>query len=185
MLSLFNGLPFEVQVSQGFNDGNPDFTWARGAVITSPEKGLWDPCGQVTEEDVRHMRNRFVPFRCHAVVARLADSNPCAAHLCKWLVDGAAAADARAALRPGPAPRVGDASDGEGHGGLGGMGSIAKAAKLPAAKADMLTAEIVALGAVDARELAVTDWQELRGWAALLPFERKRLLAALKLTPFR
>ena len=100
MLSLFNGLPFEVQVSQSFNDGNPDFAWARGAVITSPEKGLWDPCGQVTEEDVRHMRNRFVPFRCHAVVARLADSNPCAAHLCKWLVDGAATADARAALRP-------------------------------------------------------------------------------------
>ena len=45
VLSLYNGLPFEVQVSQSFHDGNPDFWWDRGAVVTAPEEGLWDPKG--------------------------------------------------------------------------------------------------------------------------------------------
>eukprot|EP00973_Karenia_brevis_P081505 11297974-Karenia_brevis.AAC.1 len=42
-LSLFTGQPFEVQMSQSFNDGNADFEWRRGAVMTAKEKDLWLP----------------------------------------------------------------------------------------------------------------------------------------------
>ena len=34
-LSLFQGQPFEVQLSQAFNDGNVDFQWRRGCVLTA------------------------------------------------------------------------------------------------------------------------------------------------------
>ena len=35
MLSLFQGSPFEVQVSQSFHDGNIDCEWRRGAIWTA------------------------------------------------------------------------------------------------------------------------------------------------------
>ena len=49
-----------------------DFRRDRGAVVTAPEEGLWDPQGIVTAEDVRHIRNRFHPFHCSAVIKTLA-----------------------------------------------------------------------------------------------------------------
>ena len=49
-----------------------DFRWDRGAVVTAPEEGLWDPQGIVTAKDVRHIRNRFHPFHCSAVIKTLA-----------------------------------------------------------------------------------------------------------------
>eukprot|EP00439_Symbiodinium_sp_Y106_P057281 s3165_g8.t1 len=39
-LSLFQGRPLEVQVSQAFNDGNVDFEWHRGCVMTAKSEGL-------------------------------------------------------------------------------------------------------------------------------------------------
>jgi len=75
-LSLFNGLPFEVCRSQAFNDGNEDFEWRRGAVMTAKEKDLWTPWGEVSEEDVAHMKNRCYPFRATAVLSNLRDTTP-------------------------------------------------------------------------------------------------------------
>ena len=39
-LSLFQGQPFEVQVSQSFNDGNIDFEWHRGCVSDRQGQGF-------------------------------------------------------------------------------------------------------------------------------------------------
>ena len=67
-LSLFQGQPFEVQVSQAFNDGNVDFEWRRGGVLTAKAEKLWVPYGKVTEEDVRHMQSRVTVFQSTAKV---------------------------------------------------------------------------------------------------------------------
>ena len=63
ILSLFNGLPFEVTVPQNFHDGNVDFAWRHGCVATAPEEGLWDPVGKVTAEDIGdgHRRSHMQP----------------------------------------------------------------------------------------------------------------------------
>ena len=66
-----------MNVSQSFNDGNVDFEWRRGAVVTAPEEGLWDDWGNVTPEDIRHVQNRFDKFLCRAVVRKLKDSDAC------------------------------------------------------------------------------------------------------------
>ena len=39
-LSLFIGQPSEIQVSQSFNDGNPDVIWQRGVAFTGKSEGL-------------------------------------------------------------------------------------------------------------------------------------------------
>ena len=180
VLSLFNGHPFEVQVSQSFNDGNPDFEWRRGAVVTAPDEGLWEPWGGVTAEDVRHMRNRFEPFRCHSIVRKLTDGDACAAHMCQWIVNGAAEGDAQAVVQTPPVlPVVGssDADGGDGVAGLLGMAELVRNAKVPVAKAAALAAELVMLGAVHVQELTQDDWKGLTAWAGLLPLEQRRLLA--------
>ena len=59
-LSLFQGQPLEAQVSQAFNDGNVDFEWHRGCLMTAKADGLWTPLGAVSQEDIRHMQSRVV-----------------------------------------------------------------------------------------------------------------------------
>ena len=93
-LSLATGLPFEVQVPQSFHDGNVDFEWRRGAVMTAKEEGLWTPHGSVTEEDVRHMQSRFETFRCSAQVGSLRDIRPCPQCMATWITDACSAHDA-------------------------------------------------------------------------------------------
>lgn len=179
LLSLFNGFPFEVNVSQSFNDGNVDFEWRRGALVTAPEEDLWQPRGVVAAEDVRHMRNRFEEFVCRAAVKKLKDSDACAIHMCKWIMDGAAEADAREVLRAPVLLPLSDIAAGNGHGEgqeLVGMSDLVRVAKLPAATAAALENEIKALGAIHVRELAAEDWKALRSWALVKPFEQKRLL---------
>ena len=63
-LSLFQGQPFEVQMSQAFNDGNTDFEWHRGCVLTGKAKDLWKPLPGVDEEDIKHMKSRLLIFTC-------------------------------------------------------------------------------------------------------------------------
>ena len=185
VLSLFNGLPFEVQVSQSFHDGNPDFRWDRGAVATAPQEGLWDPKGTVTPEDIRHMRNRFHPFQCTAVIRSMQDMDPCAVHMCRWIVDGANAADARAALRPPLAlPAPGDAASaenptGEAAADVAGLGDLAKKALLPPEATTALRAELLSEGAVDVAELTAEDWAGLSAWGQLKQFEQRRLLKCI------
>ncbi len=183
LLSLFNGFPFEVQVSQSFNDGNPDFEWRRGAVVTAPEEKLWEPSGVVTAEDVRHMRNRFEEFHVHAIVKKLRESDACAIHMCKWIVAGAAEADAQAVLQAPALPLVTASAQSYGANsaeGLHGMSVLVAAVKLPAASAAALEAEILALGAVHVQELTADDWKSLSAWPSLRPFEQRRLLAHLR-----
>jgi len=93
-------LPFEVQVSQSFNDGNIDFELRRGAVVTAKEEGLWTATSRVMDKDVRPIQSRFEVFRCTAVVPKMKDVDPCPCHMARWIRDGAAAHDARAALQP-------------------------------------------------------------------------------------
>ena len=195
VLSLFNGLPFEVMVSQSFNDGNPDFRWCWGAAVTAPEEGLWEPRGIVTAEHVRHMKNRFAPFRCTAVIKVLKDLDPCAIHMCRWLVDGANAADARAALRPPLAPPCqGGLPGAAGAGGPGGravsggenvrgLAALAERAQLGPEIAAALAAELAEGGAVDVAELSPDDWQALVTWGRIKKFARKRLLQCLPPPP--
>ena len=40
-LAMFQGQPFDVQVSQSFNDGHPEIVWRRGAAMTAKQDGLW------------------------------------------------------------------------------------------------------------------------------------------------
>ena len=191
VLSLFNGLPFEVMVSQSFNDGNPDFKWCRGAAVTAPEEDLWNPWGTVTAEHVRHMKNRFAQFRCTAVINILKDMEPCAVHMCRWIVEGAAAADARVALRQPlalPCLEVPVAAAGaqrpEGRAAwdtevVRGLGALAEQAQLGPEIADALRAELAQEGAVNVAELSPGDWQGLVTWSWMKKFQRKRLLQCL------
>ena len=178
LLSLFNGFPLEVNVSQSFNDGNVDFEWRRGAVVTAPEEGLWDAWGEVTPEDVRHMRNRFEEFVCRAVVHKLKESDACAVHMCQWIKDGAAQADAQQVLHAPVLPCAPDhGSEHKERQELVGLSGLVGAAKIPVAKAAHLEVEILAMGAVHVQELTAVDWTGLKSWTALKPFEQKRLLA--------
>ena len=67
-LTLFIGQHSEIQISQSFNDGNLDVKWKRGVVFTGKHEGLWIPTKNVTEEDIKHTRNRVQEFLFHATM---------------------------------------------------------------------------------------------------------------------
>lgn len=177
-LSLFQGQPFEVQVSQSFNDGNVDFEWHHGCVLTAKSEGLWAPAGCVDDEDIRHMKSRVLLFHCMATVQSMKDTMPCARCMCSWIVDGAREFDAAQALRVPQLPLAG-AERQQVPGKLEGMADMMAHAKLPQPKAEALAAEILALGALDINELTVSDWKNLAAFHNLLPFEQRRLLSFL------
>jgi hypothetical protein len=175
-LSLFTGLPFEVAVSQSFNDGNVDFEWRRGAVITAKEDGLWTPCRGVTEEDVRHLQSRFEVFRCTARVTQMREVEGCPCHMARWIRDAAAEHDASAALRTllpivAAEPAVPE---------LLGFAVLALETRLPPNAGSALQQELLKLGAVDVRELPSAEWLTLQSWRLLRPLEQRRVLAWLK-----
>ena len=173
-LSLFTGLPFEVQVSQSFNDGNIDFEWRHGAVVTAKEEGLWTPRRNVTEEDIRHLQSRFLVFRCTAQVRQLRDVVPCPIHLARWVRDFAAAHDSRSVVQPLlPIARASAV-------GLSGMEVLAHEAQIPEPVAAALQAQLLELGAVDARELPAAEWATLPAWSLLKPLEQRRVLRWLQ-----
>ena len=174
-LSLFTGQPFEVQVSQSFTDGNVDFHWKQGCVMTAKSEGLWRPTGCVSEEDVRHMQSRVHMFTVNAQVANLKDIEPCGVCLSKWIVAGAAARDASLVLH-GPVLIPGGP---EQRDILTGMEDLKRAANLDTDVMERLAAELVALGARDICEITREDWQQLRAFATLRPFEQRRLMRAI------
>ena len=146
---------------------------------------MWDPKGIVTAEDIRHMRNRFHPFQCSAVIKSMKDMDPCAIHMCCWIVDGANAADAKTALRPPlalPAPE-GAASSGNLTGGavadVAGLTDLASKARLPPETTAALRAELLSAGAVDVSEVTAEDWSGLSAWGLLRQFERRRVLKCI------
>ena len=131
------------------------------------------------------MRNRFHPFQCSAVIKSMKDMDPCAIHMCCWIVDGANAADAKTALRPPlalPAPE-GAASSGNLTGGavadVAGLTDLASKARLPPETTAALRAELLSAGAVDVSEVTAEDWSGLSSWGLLKQFERRRLLKCI------
>eukprot|EP00435_Cladocopium_sp_Y103_P070863 s313_g36.t1 len=176
-LSLFNGHPFEIRQSQAFRHGNEDFAWRKGCCLTAKDQELWEPWGNVSAEDVQHMKNRMHVFTCRAVLKDLRQTVPCASCMCKWISQGAAEADARTALQCLPpadaAPAAPSALVVE------GLADLCARAKLPAPKVKALEAELVQLGAVTVEEVGISDWKGLASFSALLPFEQRRLLQAV------
>ena len=87
-LAMFQGQPFDVQVSQSFNDGHPEVTWKRGAALTAPLDGVWEPRGDVSYEDIRHMKSRVQQFEAHHVqpMEQLVKVPSCAASWARWLI---------------------------------------------------------------------------------------------------
>ena len=121
-LALFCGQTLDIQVSQSFNDGHPRLQWKKGAAMTAKEDGLWDLKGDVTGEDVRHMKARVEIFRATLVVGADPDdfhtSPQCAESWCRWVVVDSMAYSARQAprslptrqpLRGKPLPALGSA----------------------------------------------------------------------------
>eukprot|EP00438_Fugacium_kawagutii_P003219 Skav200447 [mRNA] locus=scaffold1922:147746:149470:+ [translate_table: standard] len=173
-LSLFHGQPFEVQVSQSFNDGNIDFEWHRGCLLTAKAKDLWAPLPGVDEEDIKHMKSRLMIFPCTETIPALRPTTPCKVCFSKWVRDGALEYDAAQALH---VPRLALSDGSQQDIAVVGMNDVLTRAKLPTAKATELTNEVVSLGALDIAELSSADWQGLASFQKLLPFEQRRLLA--------
>ena len=175
MLSLCQGAPFEVQVSQSFNDGNVDFEWRRGAIWTAKADGLWTPEGNVTAEDVKHIQSRVDQHLVTATVKTLKATAPCSIHMSQWIRDRAAAHDAKALVQQ---PLVAAPQLPLAECGVEGLSTIILNARLPGALEKALEEDLVALGAVHVAELGESDVRSLRVWAGLKHFEQSRLLAA-------
>lgn len=175
-LSLFTGQPFEVQVSQSFTDGNIDFKWQQGCVLTAKAEGLWQPLGCVSQEDIRHMQSRVTVFPINSQVPNLRDIDPCPVCLCKWVTSGAAAHDAaivlQSPLQVAPPTLAGTL--------LPGLADMNKIAKLRPDHLQELSAALLAQGACHVDEVTVQDWKELGPFASLGLFEQRRLLAAVQ-----
>ena len=183
-LSLFQGEMFEVALSGAFHDGNEDFVWNRGAVMTAKSEGLWEPHGVVTAEDVRHMQSRHVVFRAAAPLPPMQGVEQCAPHMCAWIKAFAEAFDARQVLRPqlgggGSAAAAWTRADTDG-GLIGGMAQLQGQAQLSMVATADLSLELRNLGAVHVREVAAGEWEQLAAWRSLLPFEQRRLLHAVR-----
>lgn len=175
-LSLFNGHPFEIRQSQAFKHGNEDFAWQKGCCLTAKEKELWEPWGVVSPEDVQHMKNRMRVFTCTAVLKDLRRTQPCVSCMCKWIRDKAAQADARAVTQPTLLQNhLADDSRSQ----VIGFADVCSQASVPPEKARALEVELLQLGAICVREVCNSDWHSLGSFNLLLPFEKRRFLAAL------
>jgi len=179
-LSLFTGQPFEVQMSQSFNDGNEDFEWRRGCVMTAKEKDLWQPKGEVDSEDVEHMKTRCEMFPCKAKVRDLKDTSCCPHCMCKWIVEAAAAHDESQVVAAVPSrPEAQGVADALGA----GLEALGRAARLPQRMVDDLRSNLLTMGAVDVGELTLSDWQSCAAFASARPLEQRRLLSNLPVPP--
>ena len=89
-LAMFQGQPFKPQVTQTFNNGHPTVTWKRGVIMTAKSNGLWDPTGNVTAEEIDHMKARVEIFPATHVVGTKPDdftpSPACPKPWCRWVV---------------------------------------------------------------------------------------------------
>ena len=180
-LSLFVGQYTEIQVSQSFNDGNKDVFWNRGVVFTGKQEGLWATTQRVSAEDVRHMRNRVEEHVLTEVLPEgsLHDVQSCAHCMAKWIVEGAAAHDAAAAVQPVinvQAPRE-DLRHLEQQRleAIVGLSEVIAAVLLPGSAAEALLNDLEDLGAANVAELTPADWQALAFWAVLRPLQKRRL----------
>ena len=100
-LAMFCGQPFDIQVSQSFNDGHPEMVWRRGVAMTAKDEGLWNPMGAVTQEDIRHMKARLEVFTAPVQIAEnaIAQVPKCGESWSRWLLTDSMAYAARAPPR--------------------------------------------------------------------------------------
>lgn len=143
-------------------------------VFTAKKLGLWNATQNVSEEDVRHLRNRVEEFEFTEVVSALHDVESCAPCMAKWIVKGAADYDLSLGL---PAPTAN--GSGVALAVIDGFEDIMKTARLPDEFAKACRAEIAELGAVAVQELTREDWEGLPCWTTLRLFEQRRLLKSL------
>ena len=184
-LSLFIGQPTEVQVSQAFNDGNIDVAWNKGVVFTAKSEGLWEATPRVSEEDIRHMRNRVEEFLVAAVLphASLKETVPCAVHMARWIVSESSAGDAASSLQP--LLPVRDAVGAPGalvpapEEAVAGLGELVSSARIGGEGAAALRQDLIDLGAISVRELTMVDWAALPAWRLLRPLEQRRAMQFL------
>ena len=184
-------------MSGSFHDGNVDFEWRRGAVLTAKEKNLWSLMGDIDLEDIEHMKSRLDIHNCRAKVGgRLRDTTPCPHCMCKWIVESAAAFDIRSALQPAlvvpkalqPLLPLSDSSmlaqaqprqhASENRVYVFGFVQIVQAAQFPPALAQKLFEDLVEVGAVDVREVTASDLQSCSSFIQARPLELRRLLTA-------
>ena len=176
-LSLFTGQPFEVQVSQSFSDGNVDFQWRQGCLMTAKAEGLWQPMGCVSAEDIRHMQSRVNIFTANQQVPSLRDIEPCDVCMASWICAGAARHDASVLVNQ-MAPT--DQQVAGQRQLLTGLEELNQVAQLPVDCFRNLSESLVALGARHVREVTVMDWEALPAFGDLLPFAKRRLLTAVR-----
>ena len=175
-LSLFMGKDVEIQVSQSFNDGNPDVRWNRGVVFTSKVEGLWDATSRVSAEDIRHMRNRCELFAFTAVVTALKDVDPCPSCMARWITAYAAEWDAKALA---PTPGMAPAAPSLGH-SLVGFDAFVSPISLPGSTAQALMEDALRLGAAAVNEMTADDWSQCPAYRQLKPLEKRRFQAAVR-----
>lgn len=173
-LKAFNGQLFEVQLNQRTNDGNKPFRWNRGAVFTAKDKELWKLREGITAEDVTHIKSRVEIFRCTGSIDQRPGGVPKCAHcLAKWVRDGAAQHDANAVQAAVPSGRL--------PGTVYGLQEVLEAASIPETAREGFLQELLAMGAIDVRELGRPDWERLQAWGCLREMERRRVFGRLGL----
>ena len=176
----FNGQLFEIQVTQNAHDGNVDFRWNRGAVFTAKSTELWDLKGDVTAEDVAHMKARCECYPCTGTIKRTPGGiKQCRYHLARWVRDGANAFDANLAFGA-PAVQFGNAGV-SASSQVAGLHELLEKCRIPGACAAALTTDVLSLGAVNVQKLSRDDWRALPSWAALREMERRRIQACVPL----
>jgi len=188
-LKLTGGQCFEVQVSQSFQNGNVDLQWSRGAAMTAKDEGLWQPSGNVTVEDIRHMQSRVEQFTATVILSRdaLRDVPLCKESWALWVTSGSAAFAARtvpaavadaSGRRPdvraasGPMPATTD--------NVSGFADMMAKAVVGREVADRLHQEMKSLGVIAVQELTSEDWKALKTWQEVLPFAQRRIIALVQ-----
>jgi hypothetical protein len=174
----FNGHWFEVQVPQGFSDGNKDFRWKRGVIFTNKFEGLWESPNlkKCSKEDIRHLQARVTQFHCVSCFVPTGESRPeipqCGSHLCKWVVAGAAAFDARSLVAP---PIL--AASGGGNYFIAGLAEfLAAVGGVDESEQEALTIDLVTLGAFHVNDMTEDDWAQAHSWHGLRPLVKRRIL---------
>ena len=177
ILSLLQGKPLEIAVSQSFRDGNVDFEWRRGALWTAKAKDLWKPFGGVSQEDVDHMKSRVVEFFLEVAVGKLKDVNPCAIHMSRWIRERCTSHDAHALVQA-PLNDVALVQLPLVVAKVPGLDALLAAARLPDYVSRRFEEELLDLGAVSMSEVSPQDLAQLPLWPQLKVLEQRRLLKA-------
>jgi hypothetical protein len=176
----FGGQWFEIQVAQNHHDGNKDWRWKRGVVFTNKLKGLFTAKGDVSTEDINHLKSRVELFRFTFPVvspgSRPVGGNvpACKYHMAQWIRDLATAFDAMQGLQA--LPRLGALVHAQTDAVVADLRQFLEAANLPQEARAALTRDVEGTGAVHVQELGRQDWEQLVAWPALRPMEQRRLL---------